>query len=907
MTTPSAVCREERRREDVRNAALLGLDFVEVDPAAVPPQTVLQVFFLGKRPDNVQPPNVTITGGSPVRVTSVHYPAAAGDATLDDWMEVTVDRPGDFSTYTLALVKLDDQGRPTTTPMDGLDARYATVTFSFKASCPSDLDCCVPQICPPPARVQPEINYLAKDYASFRQLIFDRLAQTMPNWHETHVPDIGVMLVELLAYAGDQLSYYQDAVATEAYLDTARQRISVRRHARLVDYVLHEGCNARAWLTIATNADTKLDPANVFFCTQFPGAPAGHILQPADFAKAPPNSCEIFEPLVADASKPIVLRAAHSEIDFYTWGDCACCLPKGTMRATLADAWVAQPGGANTRALALAVNDVLIFEEVIGPGTGNAADADPSHRQAVRLTKVTPGVDALYDRDKGGRPVVEIEWCSEDALTFPLCISARMPAPDCTCRDKISVARGNVILVDSGATVVTSLGTVPTETSTLRCATDCEPAEIVLTPGWYRPQLAQTPLTFAADLPPCGCASVVFLQDPRRALPRITLTGTLDTPAGPLTTSWTARADLLESEAADTVFVAEIDDDGRAHLRFGNGDEGSIPAAGTAFTARYRVGNGPAGNVGAETIAYVAFRSLTTGSGDLVPRNPLPASGGSAPEPVAEARMFAPYAFRDVIERAITADDYALLAADDARRLAARSALVEPPPATPYAPEVFAPPLDDARAGEEEEPGEQEALPPDLCLLPFRRLQNAKGALRWTGSWYEAQVALDPRGSESVDDELIAEITAYLEPYRRIGHDLGVQAARYVALDLGLSVCVAPGYLRGDVEAMAFAVLGTGVLPDGTLGLFNPDRLTFGQGIPVSPIVAAVQAIAGVMEVQVTRLARYVLGRPVPRANGRELPRNGVLAMGAFEIARLDNDPNAPANGRLTLIARGGR
>jgi len=907
MTPQPAVCREERRREAVRSAALLGLDFVEVDPAAVPPQTVLQVFFLGKAPDNIQPPNVTITGGSPVTVKSVNYPATKGDPTLDDWMEVTVDRPGDFSAYTLGLVELDAQGRPTATPMDGLDARYATATFSFKASCPSDLDCCVPQVCPPPARVLPEIDYLAKDYASFRRLILDRLAQTMPNWHETHVPDIGVMLVELLAYAGDQLSYYQDAVATEAYLGTARQRISVRRHARLVDYALHEGCNARAWLTIATSADTKLDPGNVFFCTPFADAPAGHVLQPDDFAKAPPGSCEIFEPLVADPSQPIVLRAAHSTIDFYTWGDCACCLPKGTTRATLADAWVAQAGGVNARALALAVNDVLIFEEVIGPGTGNPADADPAHRQAVRLTKVTPGVDALYDPGKGGRPIVEIEWCSEDALTFPLCISARMPAPDCTCRDKISVARGNVILVDSGATVTESLGTVTTESSTERCATDCEGAGVVLTPGRFHPTLAQTPLTFGQDLPPCGCASTVFPQDPRRALPRVALSGTLDTPAGPVATSWTARADLLESEAADTVFVAEIDDDGRAHLRFGNGDEGRVPAAATAFTARYRIGNGPAGNVGAETIAYVAFRSLTTGSGDLVPRNPLPASGGTAPEPVAEARMFAPYAFRDVIERAITADDYALLAADDARRLAARSALVAPPPATPYAPEEFTPPLDDARAGDEEEPGEQEALPPDLCLLPFQRLQNAKAALRWTGSWYEAQVALDPRGSESVDDELIAEITAYLEPYRRIGHDLGVQAARYVPLDLGLSVCVAPGYLRGDVEAMAFAVLGTGVLPDGTLGLFNPDRLTFGQGIPVSPIVAAVQAIAGVTEVQVTRLARYVLGRPVPRANGRELPRNGVLAMGAFEIARLDNDPNAPANGRLTLIARGGR
>src|SRR5207248_8256832 len=119
-------------------------------------------------------------------------------------------------------------------------------------------------VCPPPQRVEPEVNYLAKDYASFRQLILDRLALTMPDWQERHVPDIGIALVEVLAYVGDYLSYYQDAVATEAYLDTARQRISVRRHARLVDYLMHEGCNARAWVVIDTDTDTDLDPDEIF-------------------------------------------------------------------------------------------------------------------------------------------------------------------------------------------------------------------------------------------------------------------------------------------------------------------------------------------------------------------------------------------------------------------------------------------------------------------------------------------------------------------------------------------------------------------------------------------------------------------------------------------------------------------
>ena len=60
----------------------------------------------------------------------------------------------------------------------------------------------------------------------------------------------------MLAYVGDHLSYQQDAVATEAYLGTARRRVSVRRHARLVDYAMHDGCNARAWVQVQVNATT---------------------------------------------------------------------------------------------------------------------------------------------------------------------------------------------------------------------------------------------------------------------------------------------------------------------------------------------------------------------------------------------------------------------------------------------------------------------------------------------------------------------------------------------------------------------------------------------------------------------------------------------------------------------------
>ena len=988
-TQPDLSCKENRRRKAVREAPLFGIDFIDVSDD----QLTLEVFFLGKAPSKILPANVVIDGGENIRdikAKSVQlrlnqYPA------LDDSMEVSLNKSGDFSTYTLRLVTLDEAGNPTSQPLSGFDPFYDSADFTFKAGCPSDLDCKSAQVCPPSVRVQPEINYLAKDYASFRQLILDRLALIMPNWQESHVPDIGIMLVELLAYVGDYLAYYQDAVATEAYLGTARQRISVRRHARLVDYRMHEGCNSRAWITINAISDDPLHQdtlkiANIYFITGFPGSPAPGILQPSDIQNVPPGSFEIFEPLVKDPTQPFQIFTAHNEIHFYTWGNSYCCLPQGATSATLKDQWLAPKGSAGgnqspnpaakstgttaapsaqstpnvsstqtsgttsgstiaravgtapprrmamatpgspvgapvepqppndgppgtVRTLQLQVGDVLIFEEVLGPRTGNPADADPTHRQAVRLTKIAYSVDSLY-----GQPIVDIEWCSEDALKFPLCISWQAPPPDCTCLENVSVARGNVILVDHGAKTPPpeippeTLGTVCAQSSQAKCPTKCAPTETAVVPLKFRPVLKQTPLTFAQPLPPCGCASALVTTDPRLAIPEITLTGTLETPQGTVSTTWNPKQDLLESGPNDPVFVAEIDNAGDAHLRFGDGSLGLLPDAGTSFGARYRVGNGPDGNVGAETIIYLVFRQTDVGHGPLVPRNPMAAIGGTAPEPLAEVKMFAPYAFRAVLERAITADDYASLAADNARRLEERVALLKAATSQPIVPDPTLS-VDEQRKHEEEEPGESPQLGPDICTKPFQQLQAAKGALRWTGSWYEALVAIDPLDTEQADDELLLEIDAYLEPYRRMGHDLAVKLATYVPLDLVLTVCVLPNYQRGHVEAALLDVFSNRILPDGRLGFFHPNNLTFGQGIYVSKIIAAGQVIPGVQEIQVTRLERFEIGEPLPgpEALDEEVPKHGLLPLGPFEIARLDNDPSVPENGRLTLNLRGGR
>ena len=124
--------------------------------------------------------------------------------------------------------------------------------------------------------------------------------------------------------------------------------------------------------------------------------------------------------------------------------------------------------------------------------------------------------------------------------------------------------------------------------------------------------------------------------------------------------------------------------------------------------------------------------------------------------------------------------------------------------------------------------------------------------------------------------------------------------ATYVPLRLTMQVCVLPNYLRGHVEMALSGVLGNRRLPDGRLGFFHPDNLTFGDNIYISKLVAVAQAVPGVVSVDVTMLQRL---NGVP---DRELAE-GVLRLGPLEIAQLDNDPNFPENGQLELIMEGGR
>jgi len=452
------------------------------------------------------------------------------------------------------------------------------------------------------------IDYLAKDYASFRRMILDQLSLLVPNWQERHIPDLGIAIVEILAYAGDYLSYYQDAASTEAYLGTARRRTSIRRHARLLDYHMHDGCNTRVPVQIQVDYSVKLKR----------GTPLLSKIQ-GQSLRIPPEIYQEnillrdFQVRVFETMHSEELRPEHNEMFFYNWGISNYVLEKGTKKAALEGHL---PG--------LKPGDFLIFEE---------HRQDESIHHLVRLDKAP-----ILTADIPLRQAITlITWSDEDALPFnwPLTANKR--------EQRGVIVRGNIVMADYGRTI------------------PGEKLPPVLKDSPYYPQLKYTDVIYAVpyhdwwmDIP---SGKAVMKQNPSDALPAVKLmelSGEISTLPGK---KWNPRHDLLNSGPFAHDFLVENESDGSIYLRFGDGILGKKPVPGTVFKAYYRVSGGNNGHCEPGTIAHIV-----TGNGRITGiYNPISSSSPVTPESLHQVRIDAPQAFKTQ-ERCITPEDYSTIA-----------------------------------------------------------------------------------------------------------------------------------------------------------------------------------------------------------------------------------------------------
>lgn len=627
-----ALFRRQRRALLMASAALTGVDFVELAEQADPVK--LRVHFVPSRdprkapiPRNIKPADIAVMpaaeGGAAFYATKVHYPTQSNGTILTvDLRASLADLGGAEAGF--AFLEVQD--------VDSIDPLFARAKFAL-ASGKSVVDP-LPTAAPDgDEATSASIDYLAKDYQSFLTLMFDHLAMLMPDWRERHAADIGNAMVEVLAYAADYLSYYQDAVATEAYLGTARRRISLRRHARLLDYPMHEGCAARVWLCIKVIAD----------CTIRRGlraiAHGSGVLPDGSFHLAssvvPPHGA-VFE-TIEDAA----LRKEHYRMPLYSWGLRDFRLRAGATSAALLGSF------PNLRK-----GDVLIFAPGIDASDGSSDESAAEPGQAVRLTQ-PPRLrrDPLTDAD-----LTEIVWGDADALTFDLPVPLLREPEDDKVGNNAWAVWGNVVAADAGFTM------------------PVEKLELEKEGGRYTARLQHPGLVYAVPYRVAGqdggAAAEFGKIDPRDAVPAVWLESFTDGADAPAKNDrlsephliWRNRSDLLASDRYAYVFVAETDNEAMTMLRFGDDEHGAKPPPGMQLRATYRVGI-PDRNVGANSIrSWVPRPEDADFIGGM--RNPLPAFGGKQPQSSAEIRRNAPEAFRSFFPCVVEADYVAALKTD---------------------------------------------------------------------------------------------------------------------------------------------------------------------------------------------------------------------------------------------------
>jgi hypothetical protein len=126
---------------------------------------------------------------------------------------------------------------------------------------------------------KPQIDYTDKDYDSLRRALLNFARLRLPEWTDRNPADFGMLMVDLFAYMGDVILYYQDRLANEMFLETALERSSIVEHLRLIGYELAPPQPASAELDLIFDS----------------GLPSVVIPTGAQFRAANNGSTQIFE------------------------------------------------------------------------------------------------------------------------------------------------------------------------------------------------------------------------------------------------------------------------------------------------------------------------------------------------------------------------------------------------------------------------------------------------------------------------------------------------------------------------------------------------------------------------------------------------------------------------------------
>lgn len=520
---------------------------------------------------------------------------------------------GDYSTYWLRagprLIDYDNLDDPQI-----IDELFDRIPFKFRPGCFNT------QCDPTPRREesspQPVISYLSKDYDTFKHTMIQAMGERIPGWTPTSEADLDMVLIELVSAAADELSDFQDRVMNEAYLNTSRKRVSLSRHARLMDYHIYQGHKAITWLAIETLGDFLLTPP--------------------------------FEVSTADMFSEITFSTKEDNREFssvmnrltlYTWNDVVLSLDAGS---TSADLQVVDPvegedyeGTYNeirTLILDKKITHLLIQEWKSPTGLAFEGTGVIGNRQVVTL--VADGERTKIRTDPvTNRKFLHVVWREEDKLTGNYFFTRFLKGEKI---ENISLFHGNLIKVHHGARVTESF---------------VHPSLIITESNQhhYEPTKRWGTILHLQHFP-LAYRDVYDGETPNGKIPP---DSTLEVKVG--STRWREKITLINSSSNDAHFIVETDENGRSLVRFGNGKNGMALPSEAEVTCEYQVGYPQEGNIGADKLTVPDdYRK------PLIAKcwNPIHASIGRVPETREEILRNVPEAFRGLQLRAVTVNDH---------------------------------------------------------------------------------------------------------------------------------------------------------------------------------------------------------------------------------------------------------
>lgn len=164
-------------------------------------------------------------------------------------------------------------------------------------SCPCDV-----HVCPRPVAIAAGLACLPRApglFADWREGLLAAVGRepALDGWRAREPGDLGLMLIEMGAYVLDVASFYDQLVANESYLTTARLEGQQRRHISLLGYRPRPAVASSVWL--AAEADgTRVVPL-----------PAGTAVRSGEFDGNPPQVFEL------DAEAAVEPRVNRLEVD----------------------------------------------------------------------------------------------------------------------------------------------------------------------------------------------------------------------------------------------------------------------------------------------------------------------------------------------------------------------------------------------------------------------------------------------------------------------------------------------------------------------------------------------------------------------------------------------------------------